>query len=239
MKNFKVLVWDLDGTLYRSNEMALIMRDKIIDIIYKNSNKSKNSIIKLFTKKVHKGYSWSKTASILTGLSEWKILMLLEKKIDRTLFIKKNEKLLNLFKKLDNFRHFIITNSTHDNAIQSLKSLGFRHKKKKIINNEFANFEKIFSIDKTQKHKPNSNMFKLIMKFSGVRPEEHLMIGDMVNIDILPAKKLNFKTCLVWGYSPKADYCFNSVYDVENILSKRLIIIKSVKNLINTFFSKI
>lgn len=58
-------------------------------------------------------------------------------------------------------------------------------------------FEKIFTPENTKALKPDPKAFLVALKDLGVSPKETLMVGDDLEIDILPAKKLGINTVLI------------------------------------------
>jgi FMN phosphatase YigB (HAD superfamily) len=58
------------------------------------------------------------------------------------------------------------------------------------------------------------------MEKTGLPPVAHLMIGDRERVDLVPAKKLGMKTCLVWAAEPSmvADITLPTVYDLSQVL---------------------
>ena len=55
------------------------------------------------------------------------------------------------------------------------------------------------------------------IKKSHLPPEEILYVGDRVKVDVLPAKELGIKTCLVWDKSDEADYSFEKFEDILSL----------------------
>lgn len=215
-KRIKVIVWDFDGTLFYSPESAEKMKNIFIEILSKQNKIPMETSRKLFTSK-QKKYTWSKSISNLTGLSEKKVLLLLEKSIDRRKFAVKDNKLIKMFNKLKNHRHVILTNSTQKNTILTLIKMGF---KSDIQKKSVVPFEKIFSLENIKDPKPSTSAFIKVTNYTGLSPESHLMIGDFEDIDILPAKKLGFRTCKIGAKSENSDFNVNTVYEIPNIFNK-------------------
>ena len=65
--------------------------------------------------------------------------------------------------------------------------------------------------------KPRPDPFLFTLQCTGLKPEEHLFVGDRDETDIAPAKKIGMKTCYVWGQSQVADISFDTVYQVSKI----------------------
>lgn len=87
----------------------------------------------------------------------------------------------------------------------------------KIIKVDKAWFKFIITGDDIKERKPALDGFYKMIKRSGVPPEQILYVGDREKVDILPAKKVGMKTCLVWGKSKEADYSFEKFEDILSI----------------------
>jgi len=74
---------------------------------------------------------------------------------------------------------YIATNTGKQGARKTLESNGFNLNK----------FKGIITAEDVKKGKPNKEMYNLIMKDSGFKAEEHLVIGDRV-VDLIPAEEL-------------------------------------------------
>ena len=62
--------------------------------------------------------------------------------------------------------------------------------------------------------KPALDGFRVMIAKSKLPADQILYIGDMLEKDIRPAKKVGMKAGLVWGSSPEADYAFESFEDI-------------------------
>ncbi|MBI4214448.1 HAD hydrolase-like protein [archaeon] len=66
--------------------------------------------------------------------------------------------------------------------------------------------------------KPNPLAFRRVIDFLKVGPEQAVSVGNEVEEDILPAKKLGMKTVLVGSFNTQADFCLDSVGGLLNII---------------------
>jgi len=71
-------------------------------------------------------------------------------------------------------------------------------------------FTRILSGDDVSERKPAPDGFYKMIELSGIPASQVMYVGDRVAVDILPAKEVGMKTCLVWGQSDEADYSFES-----------------------------
>lgn len=190
-KTIKYIVWDFDGTLYKSTKLGHDLRLEFFNLARENNKKISLKTFDLFTEKYG---SWSAAASKLTKISEEKILDIVDKKIDKNKYIKKN---LNLVKFIEStqgrYHHLILTNSTQKEVISSLGKIGFDTSVSVL-----GPFEKIFSRDTTHFLKPNIKLYKIILKFTGALKFRHIFIGDSYSHDINPARSFGFKAYPIW-----------------------------------------
>jgi len=105
----------------------------------------------------------------------------------------------------------MVTNTSYNDVLARLEIIGL---------NDMV-FEKIISApDMVGKLKPDPASFKAALKHTGLKPTEHLMIGDRFEKDLLPAKELGMRTCLVGSQSGEVDCSLNEVYDLAEFMIK-------------------
>ena len=76
---------------------------------------------------------------------------------------------------------------------------------------------RLYSFD-AQIRKPAADIFKMAMAKAGTLPEESLMIGDSVELDIIPARQLGMLTIHYSGRASVADACDPSVPSLSQCL---------------------
>lgn len=212
LQNIKILVWDLDGTLYRSiPELSALIKKKEVEILARHKNPPAVKATKLFDKLKRK-YKSGTTALFKQGCGSYQEILTLTDNLITKQFIKEDSKLVRIFSKLGRFRHLILANKIRAAALRQIKWLGLNPKL----------FEKIFTIEDIAVTKPSLRPFKSVLEYTKLPPFEHLMIGDRVEVDLIPAKKLGMKTCLVWQKEPVAnkniDITIPTIYDIVKIL---------------------
>lgn len=79
-------------------------------------------------------------------------------------------------------------------------------------------FTYIISSGMVKDPKPALEGFYKMIELSSLPAEEILYIGDHVEKDVLPAKKVGVKTGIMWKQSDKADYSFNTFESILDIL---------------------
>ncbi|MBI4129920.1 HAD family hydrolase [Candidatus Roizmanbacteria bacterium] len=137
--------------------------------------------------------------------------------------LKRDRKLVRLIKKLR--AHYTLStlrNGTLYGTRQMLLLLGFENNRRP-KDRGFGPFDHILPTAELDEVKPAQKIFSHAIKTIGVPADRILIIGDRVDIDLLPAKKLGMKTALVtWGEKPKdltgVDAMMETIYDIEQLL---------------------
>ncbi len=213
MSEVKVLVWDLDGTLYQSQQgMLEVMHGAMVTILGEHKKLPFNKAKELLneTIKIHKGAT--KSLQALGCGSRISIIKRFEELFDKTAFLKHDAKLQKLFQGLSSYRHAILSDTTHATIEKELDALGLSS----------SLFEYIIGVDDAKITKPDLQFFYKLIRQINVPPKNMLMIGDRVEVDLVPAKQLGMKTCLVWGNSSQADISLPTVYDVVQLFTKEM-----------------
>lgn len=181
------VVWDFDGTLYQSDELAEYLKAGYIKFANQRGEKISEEEFDHLSEKLGR---WSATASKLTETPEIEIINEVEKKYDKAQHLTSNPKLVASVERLDNYRHLILTNSTKIQVERGLVVIGFKPKR----GMDFFPFEKIFARDTTHTLKPSSQNFEMVANYTQKPKLRHLMIGDSHFEDIDPAKKIGFQS---------------------------------------------
>jgi len=241
----EVIIWDVDGTLWRNEKLSKIIGEYFIDYLSKFLKISRKKAKILFFEGGKKWYSWSKTVANFCGVDEKKLILEIEEKINKSLYLKEDIKLIKTFISLKNYRHLILTNGSYNSTLLVLKKIGFSSKKETINGQKYTGsyrkkfdffpFEQIFSSDKLSAIKPEKIVFKKILDFTGLPADRHLMIGDSAYVDLYNAKKIGMKTCLVYSnnanYYNWVDFYLPDVYSVPLIFNKKIFFLKIFKKI--------
>jgi len=208
IKDIKILVWDIDGTLYHENsKVKQAIYQNIIQLIIKTKGMDKKQAESLFYK-LYRPTNSSTKVLLKLGVSPDYILSGKWYTSAQIKYLKSDLRLIHMLSQLKNYRQIVCTNSQINSAINKLNIIGIKP----------DYFEKIFTNqDFGIRVKPDLYAFKLILKYTQLPADEHLFIGDNEIKEIIPAKKLGMRTCLVWGKSIKADISLPSVYDVVKL----------------------
>jgi len=208
VRKIKVIGWDLDGTLYPSNH-------KLNQEIEK---RKKEELEKLAgTDAVRQFGLWHKklgsSTKVITKMGGdglefyaklWDSLPLEE-------YIKRDVGVVEMFERLDDFPQMLVSNSNRLDQIE---------RKLRLIGLESGQFEVIVSTIELGIVKPDPEPFQTavarLAEKTGreYKMEEVLYVGDRVRTDIVGAKKVGMRTCLVGRESEKADMWLPKVTDL-------------------------
>ncbi len=191
LHGIKVIIWDFDGTFYPQNPaVSAAMEEKQYETImrYKQWDraKAKEEFWKVYPTTTTSGNA---AVGLIAGITTAKAAVENEVGFDRLAFIQNDARLLNMFTALKGFRHFVLGNGVKVNLEHTMKGLGID-----------GVFEEIVTSETVGANKPDPAGYMHIMGKTGLKPEEHLMVGDREVVDLATAKKLGMQTCLVtWG----------------------------------------
>lgn len=235
MKSFnpekiKVVVWDLDGTIFFSPEAARDIYEAHVKVLARSSGLPANEARVRFAE-VSRFYRWGDAVAKLTNRGQREIAAEVENEVSRQRYARKDNRLLKIFGKMKNVRHLVLTNANKSNTEAVLKKIGFSARR----NGKPGLIEKLYTLDSTAELKPHPQAFRQILEYTRIEAAAHLVIGDTWETDILPAIKLDFRTCLVGTAEPakrhlgdllrgvfrkklpdpQADLYLRTIYDLE------------------------
>lgn len=216
-KDTQVLIWDFDKTLYKSNvalekEVKQAELQTIMDCKQCDEFTAQNLLAEWYPQKT---LSTTNAVAQICQIPVSQSAQTIELKFDRRNYLQRDEKLVHLFSKLGRLMHFILANGWRANIEVGLEALGLR----------VDIFREIVTAERVGVNKPEYLGFEYILKRTRLRPEEHLMIGDRIDVDLSSAKALGMRTCWVYWNTPieqvndtVADICVPTVYDLEQVL---------------------
>ncbi len=191
----KVIIFDLDGTLYKSAEVY----QKFAEAAYYTYAKLKKSTIEqareiLETRreemKRKKGYAVPYTLALLSfgiPIEEWHKENI--KFFNAGDYLKKDERLKEALSRLKGrYKLAVFTNNNKIQTERILKGLGIENL-----------FDYILTYETFRLLKPDPEIFRKVIETLGVKPEECLMVGDRYAVDLNPAKELGMEICEVAG----------------------------------------
>ena len=208
----QVLIWDFDATLFPPNEqLHHAMREAEYAVIMEQKKISRDEAAAEFEKYYKKvSPSGTKTVAYICNIPTTQAAQGMEAHFDRRSFLKRDEKLVAEFQKLQNFKHYILANGIAHSLEAALSVIGV----------PAATFTEIVTSEISGENKPSDVGFKYILSKTGLPPAAHMMIGDRDAVDLAPAKALGMHTCLVWSSTPSAvaDITLPTVYEVASAL---------------------
>ncbi len=212
LSNINVIIWDIDGTLYPLNET---ISNEVLESAYKTiaeyTGWPRHKVLDEFNK-VHEKITPSSTeaTALLCNITIAQAAAKTDEYLNRLQFLKHDDKLVTLFEQLEGYKHFILGNGAKKHIAEAVEVLGI----------PASTFDEIVTSEIVGVNKPEDNGFRYIMEKTGLPAAEHLMVGDRERVDLLPAKKLGMKTCLVWALKPSmvADITLPNVYELPQIL---------------------
>jgi FMN phosphatase YigB (HAD superfamily) len=190
LTSIKCLVWDVDGTLYQNTDQVFNdMCQLTIEFIVDSTSGDPQVISEHLKCELEVGKTLSQIVEEKYRLNSKTLADVIELRVDRSKYVTSNPQLVQCFEQqLGHIDHVILTNSAQHNAQKVLVALGIRQDV----------FKHFLSLEQLQEDiKPSLRAFATVHTLTGYHPSEHLMIGDSLHHDIIPAKRYGFKTCWV------------------------------------------
>lgn len=208
LKDIKALGWDLDGTLYASSaELSSIIKHKLHAAVADKHGWDLSRAERKYEKRYRRLGSNTKTA-IFFGIDGMAFFVKFWDEVDLGRFIAKDKRIIQMFRNLTDKRHFIISNSNRVDQIE---------RKLALIGLKASVFEFLVSTVDLDAVKPDSKSFLEGLERLQLEPNKVLFIGDRVDTDIMGARGVGMRTCLVWSKSDEADVSLESVYQVSKL----------------------
>ncbi|MBI5449686.1 HAD family hydrolase [Candidatus Gottesmanbacteria bacterium] len=209
-KKIKLLIWDLDETLYYSDQTIHQVKNEYIHA-YVQSSYDKTRALNKFIALEKAGNKWFDIVASMSKQIPRTIIQSIEDTIDKSKYIHPNPYVARYFKTSTN-NHVILTNSTRTSAIRILHKLG--------IHKSHILFKSIYTIEDFHYPKPNIDILQHIIYKYQFQSNHIMCIGDSYNDDLLPAKQLGMITCHInhtMELQP-ADYTFSDLNTLLNTL---------------------
>ncbi|MCW1296330.1 MAG: HAD-IA family hydrolase [Candidatus Parvarchaeota archaeon] len=204
---YKLIIFDLDGTLYRiPKEISERFEDNIIDFYAENFCVSREDARKI-RKKLKKKYGTSAYVFKALGMENDFYLSVFGG-IDPSTYIKKDEKLVEILNEIK-LKKVILTNSPKFFALKVLNAIGI----------DADTFDLIVTADNCEKIKPDREAFLNITKKFNISPLETIVVGDEAEKDLKMAHELGMKTVLVGRKkAPYIDFNISSIHQIRSVL---------------------
>ena len=210
LKDVRHLIWDIDGTLYKSTpDLIEVIRHETYRRIATGLNISYEEARRKFLILYDK--LGGATATIVQLGLDRDLIQKAVDSVDKTKYLKSDLQLQDMFEvALRDFTHVIVTNTSRQGTIRTLEILGLSRDL----------FLGIVTADDVLRSKPDTEPFERALNITGDPAGQHVSIGDREKVDITPAKMLGMKTIFVWGTSQVADASASTVYDVPSVLKR-------------------
>lgn len=211
-RDIRVIAWDFDGTLYRLDDrMWHDIFEAQYRVIMDHTGWSREKAISEHNR-VYRVITQSSTDAVarIIGIPIARVVIETDAYYDRTKFIGYDRKLVDMFRSLSDYRHVMLVNGKRQAEEAALTGLGV----------PLSVFETWITPETTGAVKPGLSHFRALLEHTELSPALHLVVGDRETVDLVPAKSMGMKTCLVWSDSPgkTADMTLKTVYEVTEVL---------------------
>lgn len=202
-----VIVWDVDRTLYPPNKNISVAIQSVI----MGEMQKKFAVDLIRAQEMFKEQQQKIGSSTLTldhfGFDGRDLIDRAFREIDLESHLKPDAKLKKLFQSLPQFHHVILSNATLKTTERKLKALGLPLKL----------FSEIYATYELPVIKPDPHVFQHVIRQTNFAPHQHLMVGDELRTDILPAKAAGMRAARIGEPNEAADISFETVYGVGRL----------------------
>lgn len=206
----KLVIFDVDGTLYRSEPYEKHLLEKIIETLSEMLGASYETAARLLTNK--KKFTKTVSGAVeMLGLDRGEFYERLASRVDVEQHIRPDPRLPEFLKSLRRrgFRVALHTNSGRRLAAKVLNALGVDEKAYDLL---------VTSDDSPPKPLPEG--YQKILTHFGVQSHEAIYVGDRYEVELLPARRLGMRTALIGkaGSPVQSDYVLDSIFDLYALL---------------------
>lgn len=196
----KVVVWDLDGTLYDHSKLLFVLRERWCQYYVNHTTASAID----FSEQEARGKDWYQILQRVSPKSIKQLCIEVESTVIKSDFVEPSNLVATYFNH-SNKQHFLFTNATRAQAIAILKKIG--------VSKPSQNFKKMLTLDELPDAKPAPAAYDYLLKKLAIfKPSEILFIGDSLKNDILPAQKYGFETIFItYGGEPSSFATLNFI----------------------------
>lgn len=204
------MVFDVDGTLYKSVEYEKYLRESIYRVLGEILGIDHDVAgVKLESlKRDLKTVSLSVQAM---GVDRKRFYGLLAEKINPSIYIKPNPEVKKLLSELRerNLKIGCHTNSGRMLFLKVIKAIGLT------VND----FDVVVTSDDAEP-KPLKNGYILLSKLLGLPFNRILYVGDRWEVEVKPAKELGMVTALIYSRDGEPDFFLNNITEVVQIIEE-------------------
>jgi putative hydrolase of the HAD superfamily len=215
----KALVFDLEGTLYNSRELANEWRVQVFKLLKEKTGRSEEDILKEFLKITEElreqGFRRPPVSMIVekVGITREEFYKAIDS-VDAKKFLKPDPELKQALEHMKKrWKLAMLTNLSRKSTLNIIEALD--------LDPEI--FNPLITASEMEKGKPDPEPFKKIIEYLGLEPSSIMMVGDSISSDLAPAKKLGMKTALVSEKesSPLADIKVKNIVELKEILENK------------------
>ncbi len=212
-EEIKAVIFDVDGTLYRSQEYERHLYHMIVKTISWFTGLDNQQAAEKLRQQKHIHKTVSKSIESM-GINRHKFFDKLAEYAEPEKYIAKNPEAVEVLRVLKQLGYKVAlhTNSGRKLAEKVLRAIGI----------EDYCYDALVTSDEAEP-KPSINGYLLCASKLGVKPREALYIGDRPEVELKPAKEIGMKTALINAKSSAefVDYRLTALKDVLNIISAR------------------
>ncbi|PUA34087.1 MAG: hypothetical protein B9J98_01525 [Candidatus Terraquivivens tikiterensis] len=210
MPRQKLIIFDIDGTLYRSDEYEKELHRKIVELLAERlgcSSEEAKAKLRMLRREVA-SISW---CLIKLGINLREFYAELAKRVNPSDYITEAKEVRDLLRKLkeSGFKLAAHTNSGKALALKVLGALGI----------EPSTFDIIVTSDEAEP-KPSRDGYLKILRLARMTAGEAVYVGDRYEVDLKTAKELGIKTIMVGkgGTSRDVDFQVENILEVEGLI---------------------
>jgi HAD superfamily hydrolase (TIGR01549 family) len=212
MSKQKLIVFDIDGTLYRSDDYERDLHKEIVELLAEKLGCSPDEA-KAKLRALRKDVASISWCLIKLGINLKEFYGELAKRVNPSNYIGEAKDVKILLRKLKEagFRLAVHTNSGKALALKVLGALGI----------DPSMFDIMVTSDDAEP-KPSRDGYLKILELAGTTADEVVYVGDRYDIDLKTAKELGIKTVMVGKgtASSDADFRVESILEIEDLFLK-------------------